>query len=160
MYLNVHQKFINHKWFSELIFHFTGLKKVWGFNKSSSVIKKKKIWYIGEEIASQNEKKKQWKQTTNKKLNRFCKKKTQLFFKKPQKKTEFVFFTYLVFFRISRYIKMQELNHHIMLRVLTNYFKPHKAAYQRAPYILNCWVLWRYCSAEILEFWYLCWSKV
>ena len=45
-------------WFSELIFHFTGLKKVWGFNKSSSVIKEKNIWYIGEEIASQNEKKK------------------------------------------------------------------------------------------------------
>lgn len=70
---------------------------------------------------------------TNKKLNILWEKKI-LFFLKHKKKPEFVFFTYLTFFfKDKKIYKMQELHHHIMLRVLTNYFKPYKAAYQRAP---------------------------
>ena len=67
---------------------------------------------------------------TNKKLNRLWEKK--IFFFKTQKNR--VCFLHIhvsgVFFKDKKIYKMQELHHHIMLRVLTNYFKPYKAAYQ------------------------------
>ena len=59
--------------------------------------------------------------------------KKHTFFFKTQKNRVCFLHISEVFFKDKKIYKMQELHHHIMLRVLTNYFKPYKAAYQRAP---------------------------